>query len=66
MGGGGVPPHTTTVLAAILKPPKLWLPNSVTSCFYLLPQFEKILAKSIGQGVATAIPQTRAHEKLET
>ena len=31
-----------------------------------LPQFETILAKSIGQGVVTVIFQTRGHEKLET
>ena len=34
--------------------------------FTLLPQFEKILSKSTGQGVATVIFQTRGHEKLET
>ena len=49
-GGGGIFSHTTIVLAATLTPLKLWLPNFVTSCFYLFPQFEKILAKSIGQG----------------
>ena len=64
--------HTNIVLAATQKPLKLWLPNFVTSCFYLFPQFEKIFAKSIGQGgggggggAATVIFQTRAHEKLE-
>ena len=41
-GGGGVEwgvreilSHTTRVLAATLKPLKLWLPNYVTSSFYL-------------------------------
>ena len=34
MGGGGFLSHTTIVLAATLKPLKLWLPNFVTSCFY--------------------------------
>ena len=34
-GGGGFLSHTTIVLAATLKPLKLWLPNFVTSCFYL-------------------------------
>ena len=33
--GGGFLSHTTIVLAATLKPLKLWLPNFVTSCFYL-------------------------------
>ena len=32
--GGGFLSHTTIVLAATLKPLKLWLPNFVTSCFY--------------------------------
>ena len=32
---GGFLSHTTIVLAATLKPLKLWLPNFVTSCFYL-------------------------------
>ena len=27
--------HTPIVLAATLKPLKLWLPNFMTSCFYL-------------------------------
>ena len=35
MGGGGFLSHTTIVLAATLKPLKLWLPNFVTFCFYL-------------------------------
>ena len=34
--------------------------------FTFLPQSEKILAKSIGQGVVTVIFQTRGHEELET
>ena len=34
-GGGGFLSHTTIVLVATLKPLKLWLPNFVTSCFYL-------------------------------
>ena len=34
-GGGGFLSHTKIVLAATLKPLKLWLPNFVTSCFYL-------------------------------
>ena len=34
-GGGGFLSHTTILLAAPLKPLKLWLPNFVTSCFYL-------------------------------
>ena len=33
--GGGFLSHTTIVSAATLKPLKLWLPNFVTSCFYL-------------------------------
>ena len=33
--GGGFLSHTTIVLAATLKPLKLWLPKFVTSCFYL-------------------------------
>ena len=35
-GGGGFLSHTTIVLAGTLKPLMLWLPNFVTSCFYLL------------------------------
>ena len=42
------------------------LPNFVISCFYLLPQFEKILAKSIRQGSCYSHFLTRGHEKLET
>ena len=42
--------------------PQTWL----LLVFALFPRFEKILAKSIGQGVATVIFQTRDHEKLET
>ena len=34
-GWGGFLSHTTIVLAATLKPLKLWLPNFVTSCLYL-------------------------------
>ena len=34
-GRGRFLSHTTIVLAATLKPLKLWLPNFVTSCFYL-------------------------------
>ena len=34
-GGRGLLSHTTRLLAATLKPLKLWLPNFVTSCFYL-------------------------------
>ena len=34
-GGGGFLSHTTIVLAATLKPLKLWLLNFVTSCFFL-------------------------------
>ena len=48
--GGGFLSHTTIVLAATLKPLKLWLPNFVTSCFYLSATIqERILAKSICQ-----------------
>ena len=34
-GEGRFLPHTTIVSAATLKPLKLWLPNFLTSCFYL-------------------------------
>ena len=34
-GGGGFLTHTTILLAATLKPLKLWLKNFVTFCFYL-------------------------------
>ena len=34
-GEGGFLSHTTIVLAATLKPLKLWLPDLVTSWFYL-------------------------------
>ena len=47
---GEILSHTTIILAATLKPLKLWLPKFVTSCFYLFSTFKKILAKSIGQG----------------
>ena len=33
--GGGFLSHTTIELACTLKPLQLWLPNFVTSCFYL-------------------------------
>ena len=61
---GGLLSHTR-VLAATLKPRKLWLPNFL-AFFTFSPQFETILAKSIRQGVATVIFQTRGYEKLET
>ena len=53
-GGGGIFSHTR-MLAATLKPLKLWLRSLATSCFYFLQQSEKILAKSIFQGSATVI-----------
>ena len=34
-GGEGFLSHPTRILAATLKPLKLWLPNFVTSYFYL-------------------------------
>ena len=52
-GGGRILSPTTIVLVATLV-------------FTFLPQFEKILAKSIDQGVPTVIFQTRGHEKKET
>ena len=60
MGGGGgrFLSHTTIVSPGTLKPLKQWLTNFVTFCFTFLPQFEKILAKSIAQGVAKVIFQT--------
>ena len=36
---GGILSHTTIVLAATLKPFTVWLPNFVTSCFYLFAPF---------------------------
>ena len=65
MGEGGLS-HTTRILPVTLKPLKLWLPNFVNPCFYLLPQFKKILAKRSSREVATVIFQTRGHDKLET
>ena len=62
-GGGFISHHQ--VLTATLKP----LYGSQTLqllAFTFLPQFEKILAKSMLQGVTTVIFQTRRSEKLET
>ena len=58
MGGGGKLPLWNHLSYGSQT---LWL-----RVFTFLDQFEKILAKSIGQGVATVIFQMRAHEKLET
>ena len=44
-GGGGFLSHTTIVLAATLKPLKLWLPNFVTSCFYLFATIWETFSK---------------------
>ena len=64
--GGGFLSPTTTFFAATLNhlscgSQTLWL---LVSTF--LPQFEKILAKSIDQGIAIVIFEMRGHEKLET
>ena len=65
-GGGGFLSHTTILLAATMKPLKLWLSNFVISCFYLFATIEKILAKSIIQGGCYSHFLKRSHEKLET
>ena len=44
-GEGGFLSHTTIVLAATLKPLKLWLPNFVTSCFYLYATISESFSK---------------------
>ena len=65
-GGGGFLSHTTIVLAATVKPLKLWLPNFVTSCFYLFATIWENFSKIDRPGGCYSHFQTRAHEKLET
>ena len=50
MGGGGILSHNTIVLAATLKALKLWLPNFVTSCFYLFSTIWENFSKIDQQG----------------
>ena len=64
-GGGGFLSHATRILAATLKLHKLWLPNFVTSCFYLFcHNLRKFYQNRSVRGFATVIFQTRSHEKL--
>ena len=59
--------HTTRMLAATLKPYKLWLLNFVTTPFHLFATILENVSKiDHTGGVATSIFQTRDHEKLET
>ena len=63
--GGGFLSHTTILLAATLKPLKLWLPNFVTSCFYLFATIQS--HKTQGFCVAdfaTLSDETRSRSKI--
>ena len=48
MGRGGFLSDITIVLAATLKPLTLWLPNFVTSCFYLFATISENFSKIDG------------------
>ena len=43
--GGAFLSHTTIVLAATLKPLKVWLPHFVPSCFYLFATISENFSK---------------------